>query len=231
MNDEPLYEPGEAGGSDGDAADPAEPLEPFPWPPREGTGAVAAFAETLRDATFRATRFFRRLPRDGGTAAPIVYYLILGVLVAGVQLFWTTVLQAAGLQEPAPWTAELGAMAPWIDVISFFLSPLILILLLLLASGVTHVLLMLFGGSKRGYERTVQVFCYAYSPQAFAVVPYIGAFVGFVWMVVIAIIGLRDGHQTDGWRAALAVLLPLGAMFGLLFLFGLMLALVELPAG
>ena len=193
----------------------------FSWPPGDGLGVVSAFAETWRDATFRPASFFGRLPATGGMGPALVYYLVIGVIVAGIQLFWNVVLQAAGLRQPLPWPAELGGVGPWMDIISFLLSPLILLVLLLASGGVTHLLLLLFGGAHGGFQRTLQVFAYAYSPQTFAVVPWIGPVVGSIWMVVIAVIGLREGHGTDGWRAALAVLLPVAAALGFFVVLGL----------
>ncbi len=201
-------------GADDPGSHRDERREAFPWPPGDGLGVVSAFAETWRDATFRPASFFGRLPATDGVGPALVYYLVIGVMVAGIQLFWNVVLQAAGLRQPLPWPADLGGVGPWMDVISFLLSPLILLFLLLASAGVTHLLLLLFGGSRGGFRRTLQVFAYAYSPQTFAVVPWIGPVVGSIWMVVIAVVGLREGHGTDGWRAALAVLLPVAAGLG-----------------
>lgn len=191
---------------------------------------MGAFAATWRDATFDPARFFRAMPREAGSGAPIVYYLMLGVLTAGIQLFWDTVLTAAGWQATPPWAAELGIQGAWLNVIGFLLSPVLLILMLLLTAGVVHLLLMLFGGARGGFDRTLQVFSYAYSPQVFLVVPYLGAVVAFFWMTVISIIGLREAHQAETWRAVLAVLLPMGVFLFLVIVAGVIVAL-SMPVG
>jgi hypothetical protein len=62
------------------------------------------------------------------------------------------------------------------------------------------------------------VFCYAYSPMIFGVVPVVGGFVGGIWMLVIAIIGLGAAHDVPMWKPVLAVLLPFLALMGLILM-------------
>jgi hypothetical protein len=101
---------------------------------------------------------------------------------------------------------DLGrAISP---VLEFLFSPLILLLSLFLAAGVTHLLLRLFGGANRDYGFTTRVFAFAYSPQILGIVPVVGGVVGFVWMIVVAMIGLKEGHRTTMGRVAAAVLIP-----------------------
>jgi hypothetical protein len=40
------------------------------------------------------------------------------------------------------------------------------------------------------------------------VVPVVGTVVGFVWMVIVAVIGLKEGHRTSMGRVLAAVLIP-----------------------
>jgi hypothetical protein len=51
----------------------------------------------------------------------------------------------------------------------------LLVLLGILISGViVHLFLMLFGGTNQGLTMTLRVISYAYAPQIFAVVPFVG---------------------------------------------------------
>jgi hypothetical protein len=81
-----------------DASIPAANESRFPWPPAEGESALTALFESWRGAVFRPTEFFRNLPRNGGYGPFILYYLVIGVLVAGASLFWST-LGPAGLGQ------------------------------------------------------------------------------------------------------------------------------------
>lgn len=203
----------------GEAAEP----KTFPWPPPEDGSLLAAFGHTWRSATFDPSAFFRRVPRTGGMGAAILYYMALGILLAGVALFWdvTGVFTPPAGDEAVAGETAFGALNP---IVSFLLSPLFLILGLFLAAGLTHVALRVVGGARYGFGTTVRVFCFSYSPMAFGIVPYLGHLVGWIWMLVLAIIGLREAHETDGWKAAVAVLLPFFLFVGVLVFLALMLA-------
>jgi hypothetical protein len=190
---------------------PQEPTSPepgFPWPPEEDEPILAAVGATWKGATIDPGRFFSRTPRDRGTGPALLYYLALGILLAGATLFWDSMgfmANAAGSESLAG-EFGYGAVSP---LVRFLLSPVILLVALYLSAGVVHLLLLMFGGAKHGFGTTVRVFCYAYSPALFGIVPLVGPLVGGVWSVVISIIGLREAHQAATWKPVVAVLVPL----------------------
>ena len=202
------------------AADSA-PLEAstssFPWPPGDSDSVVDAWARTWHGASLTPRSFFSLMPRAGSLGAAVLYYLSIGIAVAGAQLFWAM----AGGADEMPMTATVGAadaVAPWSPLIEFLTAPVILLLSLFIAAGVTHLFLKMLGGAQRdggSYDTTARVFAYSYSPQILGIIPVIGAIAGFIWMVVLAIAGLRAAHRTTTGRAAAAVLVPL--TIGLVF--------------
>lgn len=185
--------------------DEVEAPREFPWPPREDEPILGAFGETWKGASLEPTAFFSRMPRASGTGGALIYYLAIGVLVAGATLFWQSV--GGGAFQPGA-IEELGLGEDDNPLVSFLLSPVFLLLGLALAGGVTHVMLLLVGGATHGFATTLRVLCYAYSPQILGVIPVAGTVVGTIWMLVVAIIGLRSAHETETWRPVLAVLLP-----------------------
>ena len=188
----------------------------FPWPPPEDGPILAAFGEAWKGATFDPGRFFARTPRQGGTGAAVIYYLAIGILVAGATLFWETMPFLTGSMAEDP-IAQLGygAIHP---LVRFLLAPAVLLAALVISAGVVHVLLLLFNGANHGFGTTLRVFCYGYSPAIFGIVPILGALVGSVWAVVVVIIGLREAHEADSWKAVLAVLIPFVSAMILMFL-------------
>lgn len=223
---EPLEER-EPGSTEPPGADPvAEPAEaPFPWPPPEGAGALGALAETWTDAVFTPTRFFRRLPRQAALAPPLAFFLVIGVVAEGIRLFWRSVFALAGV--PGILALDESGVGAWEPVVQFLLSPFWLLAGIFLVAGVVHLFLKVLGGARQGFRTTLAVACFAEAPQLFVVVPFLGGLLGGVWVIVLAVIGLREAHGTDGWRAALAVLLPaaftimlLAVMMVLALLFG-----------
>ncbi len=200
--------------------DAAAETPSFPWPPGESDSIAARFGETWRSATFDPAAFFRRVPRDEGTGAAVLYYLVIGVLVAGAALFWESLALHSGTRGDL--AAELG-IQPMNPAVGFLLTPAILLGMLFVAAAVTHMLLSLFDGVRHGFGTTIRVFAYAYSPGLFGVVPWVGGLVGSIWMLVLLVIGLREAHEIDGWKAALAILLPLLLLAGLMVFSFLML--------
>jgi hypothetical protein len=179
----------------------------FPWPPPEGSSVVEAFGRTWRGASLEPRRFFGSLPEHGSIPGALLYYVPLGIAVAGANLFWSLLRGGVETEQDAV-LGELDLGRAISPVLEFLFSPLILLLSLFLAAGVTHLLLRLFGGANRDYGFTTRVFAFAYSPQILGIVPVVGGVVGFVWMIVVAMIGLKEGHRTTMGRVAAAVLIP-----------------------
>jgi hypothetical protein len=202
--DEPAY---------ADAGDGVVPAEPFPWPPADNESIPSAFVRTWRGAALRPGSFFAALPEHGSLGAALLYYLPLGILISAANALWEATSGGLNPERDAVLGGgEITALSP---LVQFLLSPLILLLSLLLAAGVTHLLLRLFGGASRDFGFTTRLFAFAYSPQLLGVIPVIGTAIGFIWMVIVAIVGLREGHRTTTGRAAAAVLIPV--VIGLLF--------------
>jgi hypothetical protein len=156
------------------------------------------------------------MPVPAPIGPAVLYFLIIGIVAVGLSLFWQMLFQAifasAGLVE----ATEPSAIDAWMPVIQFLLSPLFLLISLGISFVVQHLILLLVGGARRGPGTTLRALSFSYSPALFAIVPIVGALVGGIWTIVLAIIGLREGHQTDGWRAATAVLLPVVALLFLI---------------
>jgi hypothetical protein len=183
----------------------------FPWPPAASDSIVDAWGRTWSGSALAPRRFFAALPRAGSLGAAALYYLSIGIPVAGVQLFWT-MLRGGGSTADDPATA--GGLGEWGPLVEFLVSPIYLLFALFAVAGVVHVLLKLFGGASGDYSLTTRVFAYSYSPRILGIVPAAGAIVGFVWMVVIAIVGVREAHRTTTGRAAAAILIPLTIALG-----------------
>lgn len=205
MSDLPPHDVDQSAAPDGDAA------AAFPWPPAPDESVFDAWGRTWSGASLAPRRFFAALPRARPITPAILYYLSIGVPVAGAQLFWAMVLGT-----PGDGTASVIGGKPWAPLIDFLFSPILLLISLFLSAGVAHLLLKLFGGTSGGYSLTTRVFAFAYSPQILGMVPVLGSIAGFIWMVVIAIIGVREAHHTTTGRAAAAILIPLS--IGLAFI-------------
>jgi hypothetical protein len=195
-------------------AEPSSQPPDFPWPPRAHDSAVEALATTWQESVFQPASFFRRMPREFDFGWVLAYYLIVGVIVAGISLFWEMLLGPSLLERFLP----ADAANPGNPAVDFLLSPIWLLVGLLLAAGIVHLFLLMVGGAKHGFGPTLRVFCFAAGPQLFSVVPYVGPAVGGIWSLVITVIGLRETHETTTGKAAAALLIPLVLLLGLVVL-------------
>jgi hypothetical protein len=180
----------------------------FPWPPPEDAPVLPAFGETWKSAAFDPRSFFGLVPRQGGTGAAFLYYMAIGMAVAGASLFWNSI--GTGQDR----VAELGVeVAP---LTNFLLTPMILAIGLGVSAGITHAMLLVVCGAPAAIGTTTRVLCYAYSPMILGVIPFIGGLIGVAWMLGVAILGLGAAHQVPTWKPLLAVLLPFLALMGLM---------------
>lgn len=222
--------------SSGNVADPTGTAgdtagEAFPWPPPAGESPITAWGRTWQGSALRPRSFFGAMPRTGSLGAAVLYYLTIGIPVAGAALFWSMLRDAAGWERDAT-AGVLGSAGPWAPLIEFLLSPVLLLVSLFLAAGVTHVMLKILGAAGEDYGTTTRVFAYAYSPQILGVIPWFGTVAGFVWMVVVSIVGLRVAHRTSTARAAAAVLIPVSVLIFFVVVMALLIAaggLLQLP--
>jgi hypothetical protein len=174
-------------------------------------GFFPALLQTWVGACFRPTEFFDSVGNSRDLTPALVFGVLVGWISAVVGAAWSLVFQArlvpmmrqeeiAGLSLLASGAAGLvcSGLFGWLPVL----------LGILILGVIVHLFLMLFGGANQGLTMTLRVISYAYAPQIFAVVPFVGGCIAAIWMLVLEIIGLAAAHRTDTWRAALAVLAP-----------------------
>jgi hypothetical protein len=195
--------------------EPTEATYRFPWPPAEDAPVVGGLVDTWRDAVFRPVRFFRALPIDLSLGATLLYYLVIGILAAALQLFWATLLPAPDGDALGDLIGTAAAASPLVD---FLMSPLLLMVSLYVAAGVTHVMVLVLMPGNAGFGGTLRSYGFAYSPALFNAIPYVGPIAAFLWMTALSVIGIREVHRSTTGRAVTAVLIPLliAGMFVLL---------------
>lgn len=72
-----------------------------------------------------------------------------------------------------------------------------------------HATLALFGGARFGLETTLRAVAYSFGTMVLlGIVPMCGPHLATVAQLVYLGIGLCFAHETEGWKATLAVLLP-----------------------
>lgn len=194
-----------AGHVDPTRREAGDPPYRFPWPPPEDQPIVASLVQTWRDILFHPTAFFRAMPQHATLGPALLYYLVIGIIAAALRLFWDTLLPSP---EGNLLNDMIGTM-PVSPIVDFMVSPLLLLASLLVAAGITHLMVLTLVPGNAGVGATFRIFAFAYSPAILEAVPYLGAIAAFLWMTVLSVIGVREVHRTSTARAVTAVLVPI----------------------
>ena len=187
-----------------------------PWEDRGRIGFVQALVETTQKVLTAPSAFFASMPVTGGIGGPLLYAIVvgsLGVIVAAVYravfrtLMGSTFMSLGGgseLRRLMPFgTGGVGL------VVQVIFAPLFVILGLFIGSAIVHVMLLMLGGARQGFEATFRVMCYREASAVIRVIPVCGDVAFVVYSLILAIIGLAAAHGIGMGKAAAAVLIPI----------------------
>jgi len=189
------------------------------WEDKARLGFVGALYETWKESLFNPTNFFRKLPIIGGIGNPLLYGLILGMIGVIFSImygqFWSNVFDFSKFapymgndfdMEAYNFAQQMQSIGMLIKLV---ISPFAILIGFFIASGVFHLILLIFGWNKVNFEATFRVIAYSESAQFFEIVPFFGGLVTLVWSVVLYIIGLKEIHKLSVGQALLVVFLPI----------------------
>ena len=181
-----------------------------PFEDREAYGGFfPALLQTWVGACFRPTEFFEAVGNSQDLTPALLFGVLVGWISVVIEVAWSLIFPSALL--PMMRQEEIAGVLTG-GIVSLacagLFSWLPVLLGILIGGVIVHLFLMLFGGANQGLTMTLRVISYAYAPQIFTVVPFVGWCVAGIWTLVLEIIGLAAAHRTDTWRAALAVLVP-----------------------
>jgi hypothetical protein len=201
------------------------------WDQRDRIGFFNALVETTRQVLTEPGTFFRAMPVTGGLSSPLLYGVVLGwaglVAASFYQAIFRSVVgsgwAALGADRP-----EVEALLGWIGGWAGFVAQVVfggvaVVIGMFVAAFILHLMLLLLGGARRGFEATLRVVSFAEATSLLFLVPFCGQFLGWIWCAVLYVLGLAAAHQISHGKAAAAVLLPIalcccgGAVLALLF--------------
>ena len=185
---------------------PAEGLAVPPWEDRDRYGFINGLYQTVRDVLLLPGRFFARMPTGVGLLQPLFFAIVLGATGAFFDWMWTLVVAPFELMVA---TDAMEAMKPPVTFGALFiLSPLLVTAFLFAIAALTHACLTLVSGNRLGFEATFRVVAYSQAVSILSLLPLCGNVIGSLWGLAIMVIGLYRIHDTDPWRAVVAVLAP-----------------------
>lgn len=192
------------------------PPQGTPWDRRAELGFVPAVFDTIKGVLGSPTEFFRAMPKEGGIGGPLGYGVLVGyfgVLVTAIyQALMNTLIGStlAGLGD----RGSFGRLAPYLEggvglLSQVLFGPIGILIGIFVFSGLYHLVLLIMGEARQGFETTVRVVCYVESAAVLQIVPFCGGLLTLVAWIVVGIVGLSEAHGIGRGSAAVAVLAPI----------------------
>ena len=187
-----------------------------PWEDRGRIGFIQALVETTQKVLSAPSAFFASMPVTGGIGGPLLYAIVVGSVGVIVAALYREVFRA--LMGSTLMTfgggSEVRRVLPFLMggfgvVLQVIFAPLFVILGVFIVTAIVHVMLLLLGGARQGFEATFRVMCYGEAAAVLNVIPLCGGLISGVYYAVLVIIGLAAAHGIGKGTAAAAVLLPM----------------------
>ena len=198
---------------------PTPPTGPpgLPWEASEA--GFGSLLPTIAGFVARPIESFTRMSLSVDLVRPLAYYVIVVLFGTGMNLLWSLLFfrsVANFVRLLAPNEALRAQMESLLKaptgiglVLQFVVTPFIALIVLFVWAAIVHVVLVLLGGARNGFATSLRVLCYARTSALAQVIPIVGGLVAVVWELAMQIAGLAEAHRAEGWKAALAVLLPI----------------------
>jgi hypothetical protein len=155
---------------------------------------------------------FRQMRRHGGLLNPLAF-LMIGLLVGSIAtsvyylVFMLIVIMSTAPQAEA--FAGLGIAAAAMLFGNLIGAIIASVVGSFVAAGFWHVVLLVFGAARGGFEGTYRAVCFtAGSIALLNVLPIVGPLVGIVLGIVVMIHAFIHTHEAPSGRVVAAVLIP-----------------------
>jgi cytochrome c5 len=182
------------------------------WERRSELGVWKGLYETFKGVLFSPGKIFSTMTHKGGVKEPLAFGLLLGSLGAMFGFFWEFLMVRESLISR--WPSFFGQFnLGIIFLIVMVLTPLFVIIGMYVVSGILHLCLLIMGGGRNGFEGTFRIVAFSQSTKILELVPFVGGFVGWVWHLIVLVIGLREMHETSYLRTIIAMILPIVFVF------------------
>jgi hypothetical protein len=166
---------------------------------------VQSFINAVRGVVTAPVGFFRGIRREGDFVNPLIFAIIcyevsaiLGGLLALVGVY--------------------GSRGFGSFLVSLIVAPIFAAISLVIVAGILHLLVMLIVGSRNsGFEGTFRVGAYSSVTSLVSWIPVIG-WIASLYGIYLAIMGIREIHNTSTGKAVIVVLIPAVVVFLLVLL-------------
>jgi hypothetical protein len=183
-----------------------------PWENRSELGLWQAIYHTFKTVLFSPEALFKTLTFKGGIADPLAFGILVGSIGTMFGLFWQfLVWSGLALFSMERFLGQFTFGLIYLIIMVF--TPIFWIVWIFLSSAIIHLLLLIVRGGQNGFEGTLRVVSYSQAAQIWSLIPFVGGLIGWIWQLVVQIIGLRQIHETSYLRITIALLIPVAIIF------------------
>ncbi|TYB31699.1 MAG: zinc-ribbon domain-containing protein [Candidatus Mcinerneyibacterium aminivorans] len=184
---------------------------------REDYSIIQKFFYSIKDLFFAPTKFFESLSSKTGVLNAFLFFMGITVISAIFNSIWTktmmsnmkTFMQQFGdamQQNEAFWSGFQSSMANYSFTLTFIRGVIFGTIGIFILSAIYHVILIILGEGKNGFQNTLKASFFGYTPNLLVIIPFCGSIIGYIWAIVLTIIGLAKLQKTSYGKAAIAVL-------------------------
>ncbi len=177
---------------------------------------VNSFIDTVRRVILQPAVFFASIPRRGNYVTPLIFALIcIEISVILVGLLNLIGLPGGGLGLAAP-RGDQGFLA---FVGGLVLAPVAGAVAVLIEALIAHLVVMVvLRAEHSGFEATFRVASYTSVTSLLGWIPFVGWLLS-LYRIYLAVVGIREVHETTTRNAVLVVLIPFAVIVVLTLVF------------
>ena len=169
---------------------------------------LASFADTVRRVVLQPVGFFAALPRSGRLLNPLIFALICHEIYA----ILGGILRLAGVREGfvAGYGFQMLENEDFGEFIgSVIFAPIGGVIGVFVVAGIAHLLVRLVvGATNSGFGATFRVASYIEVISLVSWIPIIGWLLS-LYGIYLAVVGIREMHETTTGKAVQVVVIPL----------------------
>ena len=207
-----------------------ERADQSPWDRRRSLGFFSAWWETFKMTLVKPGEFFRL---HSGTSIKEAWLFAMTTSYIGIApyvVFQLGIVALMGATMGGAGGPRLAFITVMYGVIVLVFPPLGAFVFAAIQACFIQLGLLLVAQQRKPWDYTFRTCMYASGPNALLAIPFCGAYIGGIWAIVTTIIGIKEVHQTTGWRAAVAVLWLIVLLLGLYILAILLFIMVAMSA-
>ena len=183
--------------------------EQLPWYER--------YWNTVKAVLLKPTEFFTSFNKTDDISKTIMYFLVLVGIASFFNALWNLLTNSFmnsimyNLAQLDTGNTDMGINAlfagmsfiPMVitSVIGGFIG-------LFVGAGIIHVMLLILGEGKNGFNATLNAIIFSYTPNLIIIIPIFGSMISWIWVLVLNIISIKHMQDTTWGKAVAAVLLP-----------------------